>query len=901
MHRSPRSRFRFSLLLFRVVLRAYPRPFRLRFALALEEDFLDLLTASTGHGVVRGRIWAWKRMVADTVRAVPREHVGAFWRGRRSRPPKRRGGDGLTSAFLQDLQYAFRGLRNAPGFYAVAVITLALGIGANTAMFTLVNAVLLRPLPYDAPDEIVAVWQNQIRRGYPRNTSSPANFRDWQEQNNVFEGIAAYYETTGTVTVAGEIPERVRLGTVQPGFFAVLRVKLALGRTFRFEEGKLGNHHVVVLSHEYWHNRFAADTGIVGASMALNRIDHEIVGVAPPGVDLPDDVSLWRPLALDEETWNNRGSHYLDAIARLAGGVTLDQARADLETIAERLALEYPREQEGWGVTVAPLHDDLVGDVRPALLLLQGAVFVVLLIACVNVANLQLARGSARQGEFAVRTALGAGRGRLMRQLLTESLLLASFGAGLGIGIALAAVDLVRAMAPAALLNEAITLDSPVLVFTLVLTALTGVIFGIAPAIQGARTDVNTALVESGRRVSRQGRRFREGLVVAEVGLSFVLLVGAGLLVNSFVRLVNVDPGVDPENLLAVRVSIPASEYSEPLDRAMFFQRLHRTVGEVPGVESVAMASILPITGSRGLWRNSFYRPEYPPATPADRVAAILRWMSPGYLQTMGIPLLRGRDFTALDTEDSPHGVLIDQTMALHFFPEEDPIGKRLVIEYNDWEGEIIGIVGDTRQASLSEPFEPHMYLSYLQTYSSMYLSSMVVAIRTRQTPEPLVAPVRNAVLSLDDQLAPYQIETFEQRVSSSVAAERFNLWLVIAFAIVAVVLAAVGLYGVISYMVGQRTRELGVRMALGAREQDVLALVLRHGTWLIAFGIGVGLAGIVAVQRVLTQFLYGVSATDPPTILVISGLLAGIAVIAVLVPARRAARTHPMAALRCE
>jgi putative ABC transport system permease protein len=802
---------------------------------------------------------------------------------------------------LQDLQYALRGVRNAPGFHAVAVITLALGIGANTAMFTLVNAVLLRPLPYDTPDEIVAVWQSETRRGYTRNTSSPANFRDWQQQNDVFEGIAAYYETGGTVTVAGEIPERVRLGTVQPGFFAVLRVQPALGRMFRVEEGNLGNHHVVVLSHGYWYSRFAADSGIIGASLALNRINHEIVGVAPPGVDLPHGVSLWRPLALDERSWNNRGSHYLSAIARLSGDVTLDQARADLETIADRLALEYSREQEGWGVTVAPLHDDLVGEIRPALLLLQGAVFVVLLIACVNVANLQLARGSVRHGEFAVRTALGAGRGRLARQLLTESLLLAALGAALGVGIAEGAVDLVSAMAPAALFSQTIAIDVPVLVFTLALTGLTGVIFGIAPTIQGARTDVSSALVEGGRRIAGRGRKLREGLVVAEVGLSLVLLVGAGLLVNSFVRLVNVDPGVNPANLLTMRVSIPGSEYSEPLDRATFFRHLHQTVRDVPGAESVAMASMLPLTGRGGIWRNSFYRPENPPATPADRVAAMLRWVSPGYLQTVEIPLLRGRDFTELDGEDSPHGILIDQTMESQFFPGEDPIGKRLVIKYNDWEGEIIGIVGNTRQASLSEPLEPHMYVSYLQTYSSMYLTSMTLAIRTRQPPETLVAPVRTAVLSLDDQLAPYQIETFEQRVSTSVAAERFSLWLVIAFAVVAVVLAAVGLYGVISYMVGQRTRELGLRMALGAREQDVLTLVLRHGTWLTALGIGVGVAGIVAMQRVLTQFLFGVSATDPPTIVVITGLLAGIALIAVLVPARRAARTDPMAALRCE
>ena len=388
---------------------------------------------------------------------------------------------------------------------------------------------------------------------------------------------------------------------------------------------------------------------------------------------------------------------------------------------------------------------------------------------------------------------------------------------------------------------------------------------------------------------------------MAEVGLSLVLLIGAGLLVNSFVRLVKVDPGVDPENVLTMRVSIPPSEYAEALQRATFFQQLFEAVDAIPGTESVGLGSLLPLTGTPGYWRNTFYRPEHPPETPADRVAAMLRWISPGYLETMRIPLLRGRAFESTDTEETPHVILVDEAMARSFFPGEDPIGKRLLIEYNSWEGEIVGVVGNTQQASLKESPEPHMYLPFMQTYTDMFLSSMVVAVRTQVRPEALIEPIRQAVLSLDDQLAPHDVQTFEQRLATSVAADRFTLVLVAAFAAVAVVLSAVGLYGVIAYLVSQRTREMGLRMALGARGSDVMSLVLRRGVTLTAAGMGAGVAGVLALSRLLSQFLYGVTATDPTTILAVSGFLAGVAVLAVVVPARRASRVDPVIALRNE
>ena len=896
-------RFRVSAFVFRLLLRVYPRRFRARFGTQMEEDFRELLLANASRGVVSGRLTSWKRATADLIASAPRERfrVLSHAYARRS-SQERNGGNRWWSSVAQDTRFALRSLTKAPGFSAVAIVTLALGIGANTAIFTLVNGILLRSPPFSDPENIVAVWQHDIGSDNSKNSISPATFRDFEQQNTVFERLAAFYDAATTVTGDDQIPERIGIGRVLPGFFAVLGTEARLGRTFRQEEREPGNDHVAILSSEYWGRRYGSDSSVVGTTVALNRVDYEIIGVMPPGIDLSFAAKLWIPIAFNEARWNNRGSHYLGAIGRMAQGVTIDEARSELETIAARLGVEYPEENEGWGVTVLSLQDDLVGHLRPALLLLQAAVLLVLAIACVNVANLQLARGSKRHTELAIRTALGAHRGRLIRFLLTESLALAAIGAAAGLAFAWGISTVVMAFAPATLANiQTVTLDHNVLLFTGLVASLTGFLFGITPALRSSKIDLGAALKEGSRSTTRTGQRLHETLVIVEVALSLVLLVGAGLLINSFVHLMEVDSGIDTENALTVRVSIPAAVYPEATQRVTFFRQLHQAVEEIPGVESSGLASVLPVTGIQGWWRNGFYRPEFPPQTPADQVSAYLRWISPGYLETLGIPLLQGRAFQDTDTAEQPNVILIDETMARQFFPNEDAIGKRILVRYNDWEAEIVGIVGSTQQTSLSEPLEPHMYVSYLQTYEEMFVASMVVVVRTRANPLDLVGPVRNAILTLDKQLAPSQIETLEQRLSDSVASERFNLLLVSAFAAVALLLSSVGLYGVIAYLVGQRTRELGVRMALGARGKDVLALVLRHGVTLTAIGIGVGVAGIFALNRLLSQFLFGVSATDLTTIATVSVLLGGIAVLAVTIPARRAARIDPISALRHE
>jgi putative ABC transport system permease protein len=894
--------YRFSKRLYRLFLLAFPARFRVRFGTDMERDFIDLLDASSRHGFLRGRLKSWYRVIVDLTTSVPREHVRNWQERRRIQTPHLKKKVQPVAELVADIRYALRGLRKNPGFMAGAVITLALGIGANTAIFSLVDTVLLQPLPYDEPDRLVMVWEHNLRLGMERDSVGAANYADWRDRNKCFEQTAAFSVGSTTLTAVDTAPERLRASRITPSFFSVLRLKPSLGRVFHPEEAVPGNDKVVILSHELWQSRFGSGTHIIGRKVTLDGESSEVIGIMPPHADLPRDVALWTPLALSERLWNNRGSHFLQVVARLAPGVTLEQARSSMEVLAESLRQEYPNDMEGFGVNVVPLHQDLVGELRPALLLLQGAVLVLLLIACANVTNLQFARGNVRRAEMALRTALGASRGRLLRQLLAESLLLSLAGAVLGLLVAMGSIRIAGMLLPGDIARfGAASLDLPVLGFTLVVAVVSGLVSGVAPALRGSSSDLSSTLKEGGRSLIARRGRLRHTLVVAEVGLSLVLLVGAGLLFNSFVRLLYLDPGIEAGNILTMRVSIPRSRYVEPPDRVGFFRELSEKIQTLPGVRGVGLTNHLPVTGQSNLWGNGFHRVDDPPQSPADFIMAIFRRVSPDYFSTMGFALQRGRILEKTDTEGSPHVIVIDQAMADTFFPNEDPMGKRLVIHYNAWEGEIVGIVGNVPQTSLREPAQPHMYVSHLQTYKHMFLADMDLAIRTDLEPHTLVEPVRRSILEIDAELAPYQIQTMEERVWSSLNRERFNVFLLGTFAVTALFLAAVGLFGVIAFLASQRSHEIGIRMALGARRGDVLSLMMRYGAALTGIGVAIGVLLALALSRLLESFLYGVTATDPMTIFVVSGLLGVVALTAILIPAHRASRVDPLAVLRYE
>ena len=885
-----------SRAVYRTLLRVYPTSFRDRFAPAMCRDFEDLLRTEIARSGRRGVFAAWRRALPDLIRSGLRERLTRV--DSTAPTPSRPRGERVFS-LIADARYALRGLGRAKGFAVAATLTLALGIGANTAIFALINAVLLTPLPYRDPGQLVRIHQHNIEDDDPRAWVSPAFYKDLETQNEVLASIAAWYPGAATISGPEGETEYMSSAVVTPSFFDVLGVPPLMGRTFREEDAEPGIRRVV-LGEDYWRARFAGAPDIVGRTMTRNRIEYEIIGVVPSSVDLPAEAMMWTSISNTEGRWDNRGSHYLQIVGRLLPATTLGAARANLDAITARAAQEYPQEQVGWGVSAFPLQEDLTHEIRPALLMLQGAVLVVLLIACVNVANLQLARSNARTGEFALRTALGASRPRIAQQVIIESLLLAAGGAFAGIGVGSLLVGSLLRFAPAGIVHaNTATFDLTVLGFTGAVAMVTALVFGLTPALRSASAEAGAVVREAGHRAARGGRRFREVLVATEVALSLILLAGAALLLNSFVRLVGVDTGVTREEMLTARVSIPASVYEEPIARAQFFRDLHEAVRQLPGIRDASLVSELPLTGARSYWGNGFRRLDHPPPAPGQGPVAMLRWISPGHLQTVGMPLLRGRAFTYADTEESPHVVLIDQTMAERYFPGEDPVGKRLLIHYNDWDAEIIGIVGNAQQASLDEPLEPHMYVSYWQTYTPMFLSSMIVTIRAAEEPEQFIAPLRRVIAQIDPLVVPTDIETFEDRIAQSVAAERFSLLLVAVFATLAAFLAAVGLYGVIAYLVSQRTREIGIRVALGAQGWNVLALVLRHGLAITAVGLAFGVVGLMATQKVLEQFLYQVDATDPLTILAVCVLLGSLATAATLLPARRAAKLDPVTALR--
>ncbi|HEV2805517.1 MAG TPA: ABC transporter permease [Chthoniobacterales bacterium] len=808
----------------------------------------------------------------------------------------------MISDLRQDIRYGLRMFLKNPGFTAIAVLALALGIGANSAIFSVVNALLLRPLPYKDPSQLVVIWENAAHLGFPKNTPSPANFLDWQKQSTMFETMAAFAERSFNLTGIGE-PERLDGRRVSANLFSLLGVKPILGRTFVPDEDKPGTK-VALLNESLWKRRFGSDPNVVGRSLALNGESYTVVGVLPSSVRLPafgnwrDQV--WVPLAFPAEEAAARGNHFLEVIGRMKPGVSLQQARAEMETIAARLAQQYPEHNTRIGSVVNPLHEEIVGNMKPALLILLGAVAFVLLIACANVANLLLARAAARHKEIALRLALGADRRRLTKQLLVESVMLSLFGAGVGLALALAGLRVLTRFIPADVAHaEMITIDGKVMIFTLLVAVVTGLVFGLAPASQATHFNLNDTLKEGGRDsgAGPRGKRLRSALVIAEVAVSFILLIGAGLLINSFMHLRNLDPGFRADHLLALNVDLSETKYPDNPRRVAFFDEVVRRVQALPAVRSVAVAGNLPFTyngdsmpiGVEGV-------PDPPPDQHPD---VIYRAIGPGYFSTMGIPLVRGRDFTEQDNLDADLAVVVSEKTAKYYWPNADPIGKRLKNGSTTQEGPwrtVIGVVKDVRQNDFIAEPKMQMYFTYRQLKSLM---PNALVVRTAVDPLSLATSVRNAIWAVDKDQTVANVDSMEHIVAGAVARQRFSMLLLAIFAGVALVLAAVGIYGVMSYSVAQQTREIGIRMALGAQRGDVLKMTIKQGLRLVGFGLLIGLVVAFILTRVMASLLFGISATDPITFLTISLVLLAVAMLASYIPSVRAMRVDPMVALR--
>ncbi len=808
----------------------------------------------------------------------------------------------LIADLLHDLRYAARLQRKNLGFTIVAVIALALGIGANTAIFSVVNTILLRPLPYKDPERLVMVWEDASRHGYPRDTPAAANFVDWRDQSQVFEGMAAIADESFNLTGSGD-PERLEGRRVSASMFPLLGVEPQIGRVFTATEDQPGAHRVVLLSYAFWQRRFGGDPGIVGRALTLNGESYVIVGVMPARFQFPStDDQAWVPIAFTQQEAANRGQHYLQVLARLKPGVSLAQAQSEMSTIAARLQQQYPQQNADLGAVVQPLHEHLVGDIKPALLVLLGAVGLVLLIACANVANLLLARAAVRQKEIAVRVALGARRWRLIRQFLTESVLLSSLGGLVGLAIAYGGLVLLKAFIPENISQARdISIDLKVLGFTFFVSVATGLIFGLAPAVQAARFNQIDTLKEGGRDAATGGggKRLREFLVVAEVAISLVLLIGAGLLINSFLRLRNVDPGFRSDNLLTMRIVLPQPKYEEMERRSAFYTDLINRVQSLAGIRSAAVTTNLPLYRQGNSISIGIEGQPDPP--PGQERIVVTRMVSPGYFDTMSIPLLRGRQLSEQDTETTPNVVVISETMARRFWPGEEAVGKRIatgrIRSPEDWI-QVVGVVKDVRQFELNAEPKPQMYLPYTQ---AGFFDARDLVVKTDVDPSSLAAAVRNAVWEIDKDQPVSNIRTMEEILADSIARQRFSMLLLAIFAAVALVLAGVGIYGVMSYSVAQRTHEIGIRMALGAQTGAVLKLAVGYGMKLVIAGLVIGLIAAFALTRVMSTLLFGVTATDPTTFTLISLLLIAVAALASYIPARHATRVNPIIALRYE
>ena len=802
---------------------------------------------------------------------------------------------------VQDVRYALRLCVRTPAFTATAVLALAIGIGANSAIFTIVHAALIERLPFGDPDHIVAVWELSSRRPTWANVVGPANYMRWHDRVTTFDGLAAFADTRVNLTGSGD-PEELIAQNVTADFFPILGVTPILGRTFTATEASDPKADVAILTYALWQRRFGGDPSIVGRTIELNGAPIAVVGIMPPDFHLTfkrslagKPADLWRPWVLPEE-WREPRGRFLSVIGHTKPGVSLEQARAEMNAIAAQLRTELPAFDTTWSTMVLPLRDELAGEIRPALVLLAGAVAFVLLIACANAANLLLSRAAARQREIAIRAALGAGRARVMRQLLTESLVLALLGGTLGLLIAQWSVDGLVALSPIDLTRLGhVRVSYPVLAFTAGVSLVTAIVAGLAPAFESARRDVQEALKDGGRQLGGgRSSRLRQTFVVAELALAVVLLVGAGLLIRSFATLQAVPPGFDSHDVLTLRVSLPSRKYGNAQSLRFFADAIDR-IRALRGVEAAGAISYLPFAGLGAGTDFSIVGQAAPP--PGLTYGVNVSVCDNGYFQTMRLPLRRGRWFTEREQREKSNVVIVNEEMVRRFFPNTDPLGKQLVIDMTDKNEPttIIGVVGDTKFIDLRGQTEAHSYWPHPQ----LPYSAMTLTVRTSGDPMSMAQVVEHEIQSIDKDQPVSDVRTMDQWIARSLGQDRFSSFLLSIFATVALLLAAIGIYGVMSYSVSQRTPEIGVRLALGAEAKDILAMVVWNAAKLTAIGLAIGTLLAAALTRSIASLLYGIQATDPATFAGVATLLALVALLATYLPARRAARIAPTDALR--
>jgi putative ABC transport system permease protein len=813
--------------------------------------------------------------------------------------------------WMADFRFGLRALRRSPGFALGAILVLALGIGANTAIFSIVNAVLLRPLPYEDSSRLMQIWHVPPAKSFPGITLfsvSPANYLDWQGQSSSFESMAIY--SGRSLTFGGkDQPEIIEASNVAPEFFSVLRARPLLGRVFSPDENRPGSNHVIILGYKFWRDRFGADLNIVGRDITLDAQPYSVVGVMPEKFRFPSFADAWVPLGWTNEERAVRGNHNYLVIARLKSGVDVTQAKSELATISTRLEQLYPEDDKGWGATVVPLREQLVGDVRTALLVLLGAVAFVLLIACANVANLVLAKTLARRREIAIRSSLGASRPAILRNILSETVLLSVIGGVFGFLLARLSLDVsLRLLADHLPPFAEITLDTRVLAFTLLLSVLAGVLAGLIPSLRFSRVDVNEALKLGQSRGSSDsgGSKTRNVLVVSEVALSLVLLVGAGLMVRTLLELHSVSPGFDSSKVLTMSVSVTRTKFPTPAAAINFFNEVLRRVRAVPGIESAGVIDALPLNGDGG--SHQPFSIEGRPVLPmADQPEIDVRLISPGYLPAMHVPLIRGRDLEDFDAAGRPGAALISESLARRFWPNEDPIGKHLTLTFfPDVDRQVVGIVGNVKLDSLDEtrPVDTiYVALAQLSVPKGSTWESFGLTLAARATSDPhgVVSAVTDAVHQVGPDIPVLKVLSMDEVIAQSVSPQRFNLLLLSSFAGLALLLAGVGIYGVLSYTVRRRVREIGIRMALGATDCDVLKLVVSDGMKPILVGVAIGLAAALALSRLIASLIFGVRPTDPLTFAAVSVLLVAVGILANIVPAYRATRIEPVRTLHDE